>query len=201
MALTRKSLKGMQLTDEQVESIIEMHTESVNALKDDIDKYKQEAEKYADIEQKLKEANEKISGYEAEAKKDKPFEKKYTDLKAEFDSYKTGVEEKESKAAKESAVKAYFESKNIKGNNLNLALKVAKDEISEIELDEGKIKDVTALDTLIAGDLSGLVANIKTVGADVKKPPENNGGTEKTESRAAKLAAQYHANLYGERGE
>ena len=34
MALSRKSLKAMGLTDEQVDSIIEMHTETVDGLKD-----------------------------------------------------------------------------------------------------------------------------------------------------------------------
>ena len=34
MALTRKSLKAMGLADEQVDSIIEMHTETVDGLKD-----------------------------------------------------------------------------------------------------------------------------------------------------------------------
>lgn len=37
MALTRKSLKAMGLTDEQADSIIEMHTETMSALKEQRD--------------------------------------------------------------------------------------------------------------------------------------------------------------------
>lgn len=39
MALTRKLLKGMGLTDEQVDTIIEAHTDTVDGLKADIGKY------------------------------------------------------------------------------------------------------------------------------------------------------------------
>ena len=39
MALTRKLLKGMGLTDEQVDTIIEAHTDTVDGLKADVSKY------------------------------------------------------------------------------------------------------------------------------------------------------------------
>ena len=38
MALTRKALKAMGLTDEQVDSIIEMHTDTVDGWKADVSK-------------------------------------------------------------------------------------------------------------------------------------------------------------------
>lgn len=44
MALTRKSLKAMGLTDEQVDGVIEAHTETVEALKNQRDTYKADAE-------------------------------------------------------------------------------------------------------------------------------------------------------------
>lgn len=37
MALTRKALKAMGLTDEQVDSIVEMHVETTDALKEQRD--------------------------------------------------------------------------------------------------------------------------------------------------------------------
>lgn len=191
MALTRKSLRAMGIEDEKIEQIVEANGESIAGLKDEIDRYKLELEKYQGIEKEL----EKLK---TEAAKDNPFEKKYNDIKAEFDKYKADVEAKETKTAKETAVKAYLESKNIKGNNLKLAMKAAKDEIASVEIADGKIKDTSALDTLIQGDFSGLVSKEITIGATVATPPQNTGGETKSESRAAKLAAQYHANLYGE---
>jgi hypothetical protein len=37
MALKRSALKAMGLTDEQIESVIEMHTDTVTGLKDKLD--------------------------------------------------------------------------------------------------------------------------------------------------------------------
>lgn len=45
MALTRKLLKGMGLTEEQVDTIIEAHTDTVDGLKEQIKTYKADADK------------------------------------------------------------------------------------------------------------------------------------------------------------
>ena len=45
MALTRKLLKGMGLTEEQMDTIIEAHTDTVDGLKSDLARYKADAEK------------------------------------------------------------------------------------------------------------------------------------------------------------
>ena len=50
MALTRKLLKGMGLTDEQVDTIIEAHTDTVDGLKADVTRYKADAEKLPGIQ-------------------------------------------------------------------------------------------------------------------------------------------------------
>ena len=50
MSLTRNSLKGMGLADEQVSAIIEMHTESTEALKAQRDEFKADAEKLAEVQ-------------------------------------------------------------------------------------------------------------------------------------------------------
>ena len=53
MALTRKLLKGMGLTEEQVDTIIEAHTDTVDGLKEDIKKYKDNAEKLPTVQKEL----------------------------------------------------------------------------------------------------------------------------------------------------
>ena len=53
MSLTRKLLKGMGLTDEQVDTIIEAHTDTVDGLKADISKYKGDAEKLPTVQKEL----------------------------------------------------------------------------------------------------------------------------------------------------
>ena len=50
MALTRKLLKGMGLTDEQVDTIIEAHSDTVDGLKEQVKTYKADAEKLPNIQ-------------------------------------------------------------------------------------------------------------------------------------------------------
>ena len=53
MALTRKALKAMGLTEEQVDSIIEAHTETVDGLKEQIKTYKADAEQLPAVRKEL----------------------------------------------------------------------------------------------------------------------------------------------------
>ena len=49
MALTRKMLKAMGIEDEKIDQIIEAHSETVDALKEQRDQYKADAEKLPEV--------------------------------------------------------------------------------------------------------------------------------------------------------
>lgn len=168
MALTRKSLKAMGLTDEQVDSIVEMHTETVDGLKDRIAKAE---EKVADYDKIKKDLDDMKGG--------KDYKAEYAKLESEFKAYKKDIADKETAAAKTKAVRAYFESKGIKGANLEIAMRGAKDEISAVELDGDKIKDEKPLESLVNGDFKALIVSTSTQGAASVNPPAN-GGTKRT---------------------
>ena len=178
MALTRKLLKGMGLTDEQVDTIIEAHTDTVDGLKADVSKYKTDAEKLSDVQKELD---------DLKAKGDDGWKEKHDKLKGEFEKYKGDIEAKETKANKEKAVRAFYESKGITGKNLEIAMRGSRAEIDGIELDGDKIKDNSALDALVKGDFSSLVATTTTKGANTANPPANNGGSVKTKEEIYKM--------------
>ena len=167
MAMTRKSLKAMGLTDEQIDSIIEMHTETVDGLKDKLKTAEDKANKLDDVQKEL-------DGLKANSGDD--YKAKYEAEKKAFADYKADQTAKETKAAKEKAVKAYFEGKNITGANLDIAMRGCRDEIGAIELDGDKIKDTAALDALVGGTFAGLVVTKSVQGAQTANPPANNGG-------------------------
>jgi hypothetical protein len=167
MALTRKSLKAMGLTDEQVDSIVEMHTETVDGLKDKLKAAEEKANKLDDVEKELN---------DLKANSGDDYKAKYEAEKKAFADYKADQTAKETKAAKEKAVKAYFEGKNITGANLDIAMRGCRDEIGAIELDGDKIKDTAALDALVNGTFAGLVVTKSVHGAQTANPPANNGG-------------------------
>lgn len=166
MALSRKLLKGMGLTDEQVDTIIEAHTETVEGLKGDIQKYKDDAEKLPKVQKELDELK-KDGGDDYKAKYDKEHQ--------DFQAYKDGIAKKEAAAAKEKAARAYFESKGIPAKSMGLVIRGAKGEIDGLELDGEKIKDASALDSLLDGDYKGLIGKVKESGTNTQNPPETSG--------------------------
>lgn len=164
MALTRKLLKGMGLTDEQVDTIIEAHTDTVDGLKADIGKYKADAEKLPGVQKELNDL--KAAG-------DDGYKEKYDKEHKAFEDYKADVTRKEAKAAKEKAVRAYFESKNITGSNLDIAMRGCGEEMDALEMDGSNIKDTKSLDALIEGAYKGLVSTTIVKGSNPAKPPVN----------------------------
>ena len=168
MALTRKLLRGMGLTDEQVDTIIEAHTDTVDGLKADVSKYMADAEKLPRVQKQLD---------DLKAEGDGGYKEKYEKEHSDFETYKSTVTAKESKAAKEKAVRAYFESKNITGANLDLAMRGCGEEMAALELDGEKIKDTKSLDALVDGTYKGLVSTTQTHGANPASPPANTGGS------------------------
>ena len=167
MALSRKSLKAMGLTDEQVDSIIEMHTETVDGLKD---KLKAAEAKAADYDDVVKERDE------LKAKSGDDFKKKYEDEHKAFSAYKKDQEAKATAAVRDKAVEAYFEGKNITGENKKLAMRAAREEINALVMDGEKIKDTASLDKLVENDLKGLVVKTSKNGAPTVTPPKSGGG-------------------------
>jgi len=176
LALTRKTLKAMGLTDEQVDSIIDMHAETVDGLKAQINAAKAGAAEKAPDKKGEEKPNQKPEDTEA-----------YKKLKAEYDQYKADISAKEAKAAKEKAVRAYFEGKGISGKNLDIAIRGARAEIDALELDGEKIKDSKSLDDLVAGDYSGLVIKTETSGAKTPNPPASTGKPAKTKEDIMKI--------------
>ena len=180
MALTRKSLKAMGLTDEQVDSIIEMHTDTVDGLKEQVNTYKADAEKLPNVQKELD---------DLKAMGDGGYKEKYEKEHKAFEDYKADITAKESKAAKEKAVRAYFESKNITGSNLDLAMRGCGEEMAELVMDGDKIKDTASLDALIDGAYKSLVYTEHTQGAKPANPPANNPAKNYTTAEIKNMSA------------
>ena len=166
MALTRKLLKGMGLTDEQVDTIIEAHTDTVDGLKADVSKYKTDAEKLSDVQKELD---------ELKAKSDDGWKEKYDNLKGEFDKYKTDVQEKETHNKKVEAYKAILKDANLSEKGIEKAIKYA--DWDKIELDaDGKLKGANDHIKAVREEWAEYVTTTTTTGAKTSTPPANNGG-------------------------
>ncbi len=144
-----RNILGDACTEEIENRLVALHLGVVDPLKDDLAKYKADAEKLPSVQKELD--NLKAAG-------DGGYKEKYEKEHSAFETFKTDITAKESKAAKEKAVRAYFESKNITGANLDLAMRGCGEEMAALELDGEKIKDTKALDALVDGTYKGLVS-------------------------------------------
>ena len=144
-----RNILGEACTEEIENRLVALHLGVVDPLKDDLTKYKADAEKLPVVQKELDDL--KAAG-------DSGYKEKYEKEHSAFETYKSDVTAKESKAAKEKAVRAYFESKNITGANLDLAMRGCGEEMAALELDGEKIKDTKALDALVDGTYKGLVS-------------------------------------------
>ena len=158
-----RNILGDACTEEIENRLVALHLGVVDPLKDDLTKYKADAEKLL-----------KATG-------DGGYKEKYEKEHSAFEAFKTDITAKESKAAKEKAVRAYFESKNITGANLDLAMRGCGEEMAALELDGDKIKDTKSLDALVDGTYKGLVSTTQTKGANPANPPANTGGAKTRE--------------------
>ena len=166
MALTRKLLKGMGLTEEQMDTIIEAHTDTVDGLKSDIAKYKASADKLPGVQAELD---------SLKAKGDDGWKEKHDQVKKEFDDYKKAQTEKEAKTAKENAYRSLLKSAGINEKRIDAVLKVT--DLSKVEMEDGKIKGADELSKSIKEEWADFIVTTKQKGADTKEPPANNGGT------------------------
>lgn len=169
MALTRKLLRGMGLTDEQVDTIIEAHTDTVDALKAERDGYKTDAEKLPGVQKELSDLRQSIGdGGEVVSKAE------YDRLQGEYDTYKEGVTAREARSAKEAAFRTLLKEAGIDPKRIDAIVKIT--DIDGIELaEDGKIKDADTRTATVKTDYADFIVTYGEKGADVADPPANNG--------------------------
>lgn len=146
MSLTRKSLKAMGLTEEQVDSIVDMHAETVNALREEIDRYKTDAQRLAAVEE---EPNN------LKAKGDDGWQEKHDAVKKELDDYRAEVAAKETKAAKTTAYRGLLKDIGIDEKRMDTVLKVA--DLDAIEMDGESIKDAETLSETLKNEWADFI--------------------------------------------
>jgi hypothetical protein len=163
MALSRKQLAAMGIEAEKIDQIIEAHAETVSALKDEAEKYKENALKYADVQKELDQLKKSTEG------------KDYDKLKAEYEKYKADVEAEHTKAAKEKAYRDALKDANLSEKGVEKALKYA--EWDKIELDDdGKLKDAKAHVKAVREEWAEYIVKQGTKGAETSTPPAGGGG-------------------------
>lgn len=166
MALTRKFLSALGIEAEKIDEIIDAHTETVNALKEERDGYKKDAEKLPGIQKELdalKEVGSNEDGYK----------QKYEDEHVAFENYKKDMAKKEETRQKQDAYRRLLVSSNIDESRIDAILKVT--EFDNIGFKDGKFENEDKLKESIDAEWAGFKKSSGSAGADVETPPANGG--------------------------
>lgn len=167
MALTRAMLKGMQLTEEQVSAIIEEHSNTVQGLKDEIKKYKADAEKLPEVQKELDKLKEGDGN---------DWEKKYNDEHIAFEDYKKEVAGREAVAKVRSAYRKLLVESGVGEKHVDAVLRVT--DFSNVKIDkEGKLENADKLAESIKSEWAGFITTTGTKGAPVDNPPSGSKAT------------------------
>lgn len=166
MAFTRKFLSAMGIDADKVDEIISAHVEVTDGLKDELNKYKRDAEMLPDIQKEL-------DGLK-KAPKDS-YKVKYEALKEEYDKYKSDITAKETKAKKESAYKTLLKEAGISEKRIESVLKVS--DVDSIVFDsEGHVENASELKKAIKEEWADFIVTEQQAGSATSKPPASTGG-------------------------
>jgi len=179
-SLTRKFLTSIGIEDDKQDLVIEKHNEVVTEIKDERDKYKEDAEKLSAVQSELEAIKSQATGED-------PYKEKFEALQKEFDDFKKDVSEKELSAKKENAFRNMLLDIGIAEKRLDRIIKVS--DINKIELDEeGKIKDGDKLKENLKTEWSDFITTTKVEGAPSANPPSTVGKTSMTKEQIRAIA-------------
>lgn len=184
MALTRRFLKGMGLTEEQVDTIIEAHTEVTETLKKERDGYKEDADKLEVVQKEL-------DGLKA--KGDDSYKEKYEAEKKAHDELKANIANEKAYASKEAAYRELLKAAGVKEKFIDTIIRADKSVIEAIKMkDDGKIENADDLTAKAKQNWSDFVATTTTKTAGVETPPTNNGSAKLTKEQIYKKDDRGH---------
>lgn len=171
MALTRKGLLAAGLTENQVDFVLEGHTETVDGLKEERDRYKADAEKLPGVQKELD---------DLKGKGDDGYKAKYESEHQAFEDYKTSVAAEKTTTAKEKALETALKKVGIADKRLQSVARLCKGDglLETLELDDkGAIKDSDKLESSLKESYSDYIVKTSTQGANTPNPPAGNGGS------------------------
>lgn len=176
MALTRKLLKGMGLTEEQIDSVIDAHTETVDGLKEQIKTYKADADTLKDVQKELD-----------DLKNGKDWKAEYEKLDKSFKDYKAEVAGKETLEAKQAAYRKLLTAENIPMKFHDRIIKMT--DFDAVEMDGDAIKDEAQQRGNIKSEWGEYVSTTETKGDKPDNPPAGTNKMTKAEIMAIKDTA------------
>ena len=181
MALTKTSLREIlskagvsaENAESAIAEIMDGHLASVNALREERDKFKADAEKLPAVQKELD---------EFKADGENSYKTKYEREHQDFEDYKAQQTAKETKANKTAAFRSLLKEAGVSEKRLDTIIRASAPDIDALELDkDGKIKGSDDMMKSVKENWADFITSQQSKGADSPNPPANNGGRKSRE--------------------
>lgn len=189
MALTQSMLKALGIDDEDKrKQILDEHTSVLTEIREERDRYKEEASKVEGLQKRLREAEEADEGDRWKAK--------YEEERKAFSEYREGVESERTRAEVSKAYREQVLSKaGIDPKRVDSVMRVT--DLDGIELEDGKVKGADDLVKRVRDEWSDFVVRTRTEKPDVPSPDGADGGGSGPSEIAKQVIRERQARLYG----
>lgn len=187
-----RKIIGESCTDEIENQLVALHLGVVDPLKDDVTRYKADAEKLPGVQKELD---------DLKAQGDGGYKAKYEAEHKAFWDYKANVDAEKTTAAKEKALETALKKVGIADKRLQSVVRLCKGDglLDKLQLDEkGTIKDSDKLETSLKESYSDYIVTTSTQGANTPNPPAGNGGGGITAEAFKKMGYAERLKLYKE---
>lgn len=187
-----RKIIGENCTDEIENQLVALHLGVVDPLKDDVTRYKADAEKLPGVQKELD---------DLKAQGDGGYKAKYEAEHKAFGDYKANVDAEKTTAAKEKALETALKKVGIADKRLQSVVRLCKGDglLDKLQLDEkGTIKDSDKLETSLKESYSDYIVTTSTQGANTPNPPAGNGGGGITAEAFKKMGYAERLKLYKE---
>lgn len=187
MALTKASIKEIlskagtpaEGMGDAIDAILDGHVTSINALREDITKYKEDAEKLADVQKELD---------TLKATHTDEWEAKYNAEHEAFEQYKGEMAAEKALTVKKTLYTNLLKEQHVDEKRLAAILKVT--DFSSMTVKDGKLADTDKLAEAIKNDWAGFITSDHVDGANVDTPPGNNTAMTKADFEKMPLSKQ-----------
>lgn len=165
MSFSRSFLKGFGLSEEQTQAIMEEHVAVTDALKQQLEAYKSDAEKLPEVQKKL----DALNGAE-------DYKAMYEKEHEQFETYKADVQAKEEHAELEKALRQLARDAGLSENGIG---KVAKyTDYSALKLNkDGSLANADRLRETIRAEWPEHIVTERTEHEKIATPPEVKTGS------------------------
>lgn len=172
MGLSKKFLSALGIDEDKAEQVWEAHKDTIDAIRNERDSFKDKAEKFDNVQKELNKANLKLKEFEDSDGKDS-WKTKYDDLLKNFNDYKDEIAEKELTAKKQAAYRRLLREVGIADKRIDAILKIS--DVNELEFDDqNEVKDADSVKKKMKTEWGDFISTTETRGADVANPPAGN---------------------------